>query len=195
MKNSLSILTILCLLPLAAYGVEFHVDHSKGNQVMFIFEMPLEDFEVQTNNIDGYVYWDGDIFPPQEPQLENSKLYFEVQLNSLDAGNGMYNRHMKEDYLETEDYPYASYSAQIMSIEPASDSSYAVHLSGVFSIHGQGKDLDIVGTAVSSGDGLEVKCDFSIKLVDYDIDLPKLMFIKGDEEIDVYLDFYIKRAF
>ena len=178
-----------------AIAAEFHIDRSRKNRVEFVSETPLEDFNVNTSKIDGYVYWESDSFPPQEQQLKSSKIYFEVQLNSLDAGNSMYNRHMKETYLETDKYPYAAYDGRIIDIFSDSDSTYTVHTSGVFSIHGKKQNLDIIGRASMSENGMNIKCGFAVKLSDYEIDLPKLMFIKADEVIKVSLDFYIINAF
>lgn len=183
------------LLVNTATAAEFHIDRSRENRVEFISETPLEDFRVKTSKIDGYVYWESDSFPPKEQQLKSSKIYFEVQLNSLDAGNSMYNRHMKENYLETDKYPYAAYDGRIVEIVLNPDSSFTVRASGVFSIHGKKKNLDIIGVARPSDNGLNIQSSFAVILSDYDIKLPKLMFVKVDEIIKVTLAFYIKSAF
>ncbi len=180
------------LLPLAASGGEYHVDKSEKNRVQFVSDMPLSEFTVKTDDIDGYVYWNGLSMPPGESQLNNSDLYFEVQLNSLDAGNSMYNRHLKEDYLETEKYPYATYKGKITEIDPLTDSSFAVHVEGDFSIHGEAKKLKLTGKVMRVENDLNVDCDFTVKMSDYDIKIPKLMFIKADNNISVNLNFYIR---
>ncbi len=181
-----------CLLPLAANGGEYHVDKSGKNQVQFVSDMPLSAFTVKTNDIDGYVYWDGLSVPPIESQLKTSDLYFEVQLNSLDAGNSMYNRHLKEDYLKTEKYPYATYKGRITEIDPITDSSFTVKIEGDFSIHGEAKMLKLTGEVMRVEDDLNVNCDFTVKMSDYDIKIPKLMFIEADNDIKVSLNFYIR---
>jgi polyisoprenoid-binding protein YceI len=182
-------------LPPGANSGEYHIDKSGSNQVQFISDLPLGEFKVRTENIDGYVYWDGLSVPPNESQLRTSDLYFEVQLNSLDAGNSMYNRHLKEDYLETKKYPYATYKGQITEINAITDSSFAVHVSGGFSIHGKVKTLELTGVIMRVEDALKVNCDFVVKISDYDIDIPKLMFIEADNEIKVSLDFYVQPSF
>ncbi|MFH1701728.1 MAG: YceI family protein [Candidatus Zixiibacteriota bacterium] len=192
MKHSIILLLALYSLFMPADASEYHVDKTNTNLVMFVCEVPLTDFKVKTSQIDGYVYWDGDSMPPPESQSETSDIYFEVQLNSLDAGNSMYNRHLKEDYLETEKYPYAEFKASIKKIEQLTDSTFAAYVEGDFSIHGRKKKIAIVGQTVKLGDLLRVECEFTVKLSDYDIEIPKLMFIEADDDIKVNLDFYIK---
>ena len=38
---------------------EYHVDKERENQVKFISDAPLEDFEGVTDKIDGYIFWEG----------------------------------------------------------------------------------------------------------------------------------------
>lgn len=179
-------------LPLAAISGELHVDKSKDNQVMFVFDTPLADFEVKTEKIDGYIYWEGETLLPNESNLKSSELYLEVQLNSLDAGNSMYNLHLKEDYLETKKYPYASYKAKVIEINQKNDSTYEARLSGDFTIHGTSKKIEITGLIQQIENAFRIKSEFVIKISDHKIKIPKLMFIEADNDIKVLLDFYIK---
>ena len=80
-------LWLISLMPVAAVAAEHHVDQAKENRVMFVSESPLVDIDVEGGQIDGYAYWEGDGFPPENGQLNGSELYFEVPLNSLDGGN------------------------------------------------------------------------------------------------------------
>ena len=194
MRHLWAILIAISLLPLPVGAIEYHIDRSQNNQVVFESRTTFEDFQVRTGKMDGFVAWDGRILPLEEAPPKSSKLYIEVQLNTLDAGNSMYNRHMKEEYLETQKYPYASYEASITKIERGSDSTLLVHTSGLFSIHGVARKLDIIGQAKPVGDGWNVTCAFAVKMSDHDITLPKMMFMSADEVIDVNLDFYIKPA-
>jgi polyisoprenoid-binding protein YceI len=192
MRQAISLLLILFSLSVPAGSAEYHIDKAKNNQVMFISEVPMSEFKVKTSQIDGYVYWAGKEVIPENSQSKTSDIYFEVQLNSLDAGNSMYNRHLKEDYLETKKYPYATFKAGIARIEQLTDSTFAAYVEGDFSIHGKKKKIEIIGQAMRLGEVLRVKCEFSVKLTDYDIEIPKLMFFEADDDIKVSLDFYIK---
>ena len=195
MRYFIYLLIISHIMPPPASSAEYHIDKSQSNQVMFISDLPLGEFSVRTENIDGYVYWDGLSFPPNETHLKSSDIYFEVQLNSLDAGNSMYNSHLKENYLETEKYPYASFKGRIIMITPLTDSSYAINVFGDFSIHGKAKALEITGVVTPDEKAFRVECDFVVKISDYEIEIPKLMFIEADNDIKVNLVFYLQPSF
>lgn len=190
--NSVAIL--IYLLPVVVFSAEYHVDRSAENSVFFVSESPLIDFEVVTDKIDGYVFWSGETFPPDNAQLKTGKIYFEVQLNTLDAGNGRYNRHLKEHYFETDKYPYASYTAIITEVELKTDSTFLVYTTGVFSLHGVSNEMEIVGSIISHDRVLSIKCEFAVKASEYDIELPSLMMMKVNDDINVSLMFNLRIA-
>jgi polyisoprenoid-binding protein YceI len=192
MRHCLIFILILSLLSPAIGAVEYHVDRTRDNQVSFLSRSSLKDFDVRTSKIDGYVYWEGDTFPPEGSQLEESKLYFEVQLNTLDAGNSMYNNHLKEKYLETKKYPYATFEGKPTKFEHNSDSTYTVYIKGIFTIHGVPNEIEIVGMIERAGDGLKIASEFRVMMSDHEISVPKLLFLSADENIDVTLHFYLK---
>ena len=108
---------------------EFHIKKSDKNSVKFISDAPIEDFEGVTNKIDGYLYFENEID-------NNSQLHFEVDLRTLDTGIGLRNRHMRENYLETEQYPKAAYTGKITKAEKLEENQFEVQVSGEMNIHG-----------------------------------------------------------
>jgi len=166
---------------------EYHIDKSKSNMVKFISDAPLEDFEGITDKIDGYIYWE------DENMLAQSQMYFEVDLNSLDTGIGLRNRHMRENYLETNKYPLTHFKGQLTSATQSSNNSYQVTAQGVMFIHGVENEITVEGTMIPVEDGFRIQTEFITTLTDYNIEVPQLMFFKIDEHMRLKLDFYIKR--
>ena len=101
-------------------SAEYQVDHSRENVVKFISHAPMDDFEGVTDKIDGYIYWEGDNL------LNKSDMYFEVDLNSIDTGIGLRNRHMRDNYLETDQYPYTHFKGTLTKAEKVSENEYKV---------------------------------------------------------------------
>ena len=99
-------------ISITSIASEYQVDRSKENHIKFISDAPIEEFEGITNNIDGYINL------PSFEELSESKLYFEVDLETLDTGIGLRNRHMRENYLETEMFKYTFFEGVFSSIEP-----------------------------------------------------------------------------
>jgi polyisoprenoid-binding protein YceI len=167
-------------------ALELNVDKSQKNMVKFISDAPIEDFEGVTNSIDGYIKWEGD-------ELANEgSLYFEVDLRKVDTGIGLRNRHMRENYLHTDKYPFTNYKGKIIKSEKISDNEYKVTVDGKMFIHGVTKPLQVIGTLSPVKDGYRIKTNFQIKLTDYNIEVPQLMFMKISEVMRLNLDFYTK---
>lgn len=166
------------------HAIEYHVDtKNKNNNVKFISNATLEDFEGVTDKIDGY------LATAEGDGLYGAKIYFEVDLNSIDTGIGLRNRHMREDYLHTDDYPFTSFEGIINEVKKIDKTTYDVRVKGKIMIHGESKELWTRGKIKFLKNGINIQSDFSVKLSDHNIKVPKVMFMKINEEIKVVLDF------
>lgn len=180
-------LVIILLIYSSMFAAEFIVDKSKANQVKFISDAPVEDFEGVTDIINGYMYWEGD------DMMNKSLLYFEVDLTTLDTGIGLRNRHMRDNYLETDKFQYSSYEGKFKSIKKISETEFEVELDGTMNIHGITKPLPVKGKMMKTDNGFRIESQFEVKLTDYKIDVPQLMFMKISEVMKLNVDFYMKQ--
>jgi len=175
------------------FAAEYHVDTERENIVKFISDAPIEDFEGVTSDIDGFVLWSGEDLLAVKA-TDSTELYFEVHLETLDTGIGLRNRHMRDNYLETKDYPYATYAGSILRANSTDSNWISIDLTGEFTVHGEPRMMELSVAALPEGDGYRVKSEFEVKLSDHGIDIPKLMFLKIDERMQLELDFYLKKA-
>ena len=179
-------LLLFLFFPVLVFSVELNVDKQSSNQVKFISNAPIEKFEGVTDKIDGYVLWAGDTI------TDSSEFYFEVDLNSLDTGIGLRNRHMRENYLETDNYRFASYFGAISHVEKDSSGSLNITAAGTFKLHGIEKPLELAVLAKKAGGAYIVETHFAVALSDYDIKVPKLMFMKVEENMAVSVKIKLK---
>ncbi len=186
MRLLFTFLLLLTAMPLTAQ-VEYHVDRESANMVKFISDAPVEDFEGVTKNIDGYLSHTSDGI------TDGSKLYFEVDLRTVDTGIGLRNRHMREDYLHTDKYPFAKFTGRIVEAEP-SGGKIKVTLRGHMDIHGVKKAMKISGTVSEKAGALHIATTFDVKLTDHKIEVPSFMFLKIDETMKLVLDFHLKKV-
>lgn len=170
---------------------EYHVALDSENSVRFISRAPLEEFDGVTDRIDGYVLLNQGGLEGSDGG-EDTEFYFEVDLASLDTGIGLRNRHMRDNYLEVEKYPYATFKGRIESVESAQAGRFRVTAQGVMSIHGRERELSFPCNIARSGDGYRTTCSFEILLTDFDIEIPKIMFLKLADEIRIELDFAVE---
>ncbi len=186
MKKNTIIYMWLVLIWINATAGEYHVDKSQANLVKFISDAPMEDFEGVTDKIDGYLFWN------EEDTLATGEIYMEVDLNSVDTGIGLRNRHMRENYLETDRFPITYFKGKIIRMSNEPDGSTRLVADGVMFIHGIEKEKSVEAFLHPEGDGFKIMANFSIALPDYQIEVPQLMFLKINENIALELEFYVK---
>ncbi len=183
---------VLLGLTANSLAVEWQVDLTKPRVAKFISRAPLEEFEGITEDIDGYLYWEDDSL------FKNNEFYFEVNLNTLDTGIGLRNRHMRERYLETDKWPVASYQGKIVEVAKSDSAGltvYEVQTQGTFSVHGVERDVEVAGTVEMLEAGLmRIKAAFQIELPDYNIKIPQVMFFKLNKVIKIRVMFHLKRV-
>ncbi|APF20844.1 YceI family protein [Caldithrix abyssi] len=177
---------IMALSLFSIWATEYNVNPEAQNLVKFISDAPIEDFEGVTSHIDGYIIWEG----PEN--LQNAKFYFEVDLNTLDTGIGLRNRHMRENYLESDRFPKAFFEGTIVKVKKLTENHYQVETEGRFYCHGIKQKRKIMGEVFVNGEQLRIKSAFEVKLSDHQIEIPSIMFFKIDENMQVQVDFTVQ---
>lgn len=185
------ITAILFILSATASGAEYNVDREKANSVVFISDAPFEDFEGTTSHIDGFAFWPGNEFGP-DIDMSRTKIHFEVELATLKTGIGMRDKDMREDYLETDKYPYAVFDGKLTSITTTGENSFRVNASGEFEVHGVKKRREFSADVTFIDDHVKIVGSFGVDLNDHDIEVPSLLFLRINELIEVELEFYLK---
>ena len=135
-----------------------------------------------TDQIDGFIYWEGDSL-----SVEKSQLHFEVDLASFDSGIGKRDRDMRE-VLGTDRWPKAVYKGEITELAAVDSSvtAFRVETRGTLSLHGVEREIGVPGLVVVEGERSRVEAAFSLKLADYDIEAPSLAaFVKVSQRIQL----------
>ncbi len=173
-------------------GQEYHVDVEQENLVRFVSDAPIEDFDGVTQRIDGFL-----VLPQGNlgvTELSASEFYFEVDIASLDTGIGLRNRHMRDNYLETDEFPYATFAGRVVRIDEEPSGRFRALTKGVFAVHGVEREREVECTADRAGRSLRISCAFQVKLSDHNIPIPRLMFLKINEVMELELDFFLAPA-
>ena len=177
------LLALLICLPPAVEGGEWHVDReAEGNEVKYISTVAAFTFSGETDQIDGFIYWEGDSL-----SVENSRLHFEVNLASFDSGIGKRDRDMRE-VLDTDKWPKAVYKGELTELAAVDSTvtAFRVETRGTLSLHGVERAVGVPGLVVVEGERSRVEAAFSLKLADYGIEAPSLAaFVKVSQEIDL----------
>jgi polyisoprenoid-binding protein YceI len=170
---------------------EYDVNLKAKRDARFRSTTDVNEFEGVTDHIDGYVLLP-DSAPPLTEDAKGSQMHFEVELASLDTGIGLRNRHMRDNYLQVEKYPYAIFNGSIAQVESAGGDTLRVTAKGIMEIHGKKKEMSIPCTVNPENSGYRVHGAFTVLLSDFDISIPKIMFLQLDNEIHLQVDFAVE---
>ncbi|PRY90348.1 YceI family protein [Mongoliibacter ruber] len=156
---------------------------TENGSVTFLSKASLNEFEGKSQQLQGLV------------DLNKNLLDFYIDLNTLKTGIGLRDRHMRENYLETQKFPYAEFTGKIAEgPELKSGESRKVTAKGKFKIHGVEREIDVPGTIKRLNDNtLELEAEFKVLLGDYKIDIPKVMFYELSEEQTVTIKTQLKK--
>ena len=97
--------------------------------------------------------------------------------------------HFNEKYMESEKYPKSTFQGKIVGFNAAEEGLQQVRAVGKLSIHGVTKDVDAIGTIEKSGSLLKMKSKFMVKLLDYNINVPQIIWKNIAQQVEVTIDF------
>lgn len=120
------------------------------------------------------------------------EIAFSVPISEFQFEKSLMQEHFNEKYMESDKYPRAMFQGRLEGFEPSSPSDQKVRAVGKLTIHGVTRDVDINGTVQKNGTALAMKSKFIVKLADYNITIPQLLFQNIAEQVEVSVDFVYK---
>lgn len=97
--------------------------------------------------------------------------------------------HFNEKYMESEKFPKSSFQGKISGFNISSTGKQEVKATGKLTIHGVTKTVEVPGTVEVNGNRLTVKSKFLVKLVDYNIKVPQIVWQNIAQQVEVTIDF------
>ena len=97
--------------------------------------------------------------------------------------------HFNEKYMESEKYPRASFQGKITGFDPSSNSLQHVKAVGKLTIHGVTKEIDVPGTLHIEGNTVSLRSKFTIRLEDYKIKVPQIVWQNIAQHVEVTVHF------
>jgi polyisoprenoid-binding protein YceI len=155
---------------------------TESGNVNFLSKASLSEFNGVSDKLNGLI------------DLSGNVLDFYVDLNTLDTGIGLRDKHMRDNYLETEKYPFAEFTGKFNAIPGLTiGSKIPVTANGKFKIHGVEQQIQVKGTLSKNAKGeLELEAGFEVLLSDYKIPVPKLVFYELAENQTVTIKATLK---
>lgn len=174
--------TTLLILAGLGLGVSVHAQKysSEKGHISFFSDAAIEDIEA-VNNMVGSLFNAG-----------SGDLVYIVKIKDFKFAKSLMREHFNEKYMEIEKFPKSTFQGKLVGFKAGSPGEQKVKAVGKLSIHGVTKDVEIPGTLEFTGGKAVMKSKFMVKLVDYSITVPQLVWQNIAEEIEVRVEFTYK---
>lgn len=163
---SLSLILVFC------FSVLSQRYRASESMIRFFSDAPLEDIEAISEKASSII------------DLESGQIVIAIPIRSFDFEKELMEEHFNENYLESDKYPRATFRGKITNWNGQKGKNPA-SAEGELEIHGVKQPVNLKGSILYEGDRLEISTIFTIKLEDYDVDIPKAVFYKIAEEVEV----------
>ena len=171
MKIHLAVL-LICL----AFSTNAQNYSVAKSQITFFSHATLED--IKADNTKASSVFDA----------STGNIAFIIPVNEFQFKKSLMQEHFNEKYMETEKYPKSTFQGNISGYDPSA-ATQNVKAQGKLTIHGVTRDVEIPGTIEKQGDNLVMKSVFIVRLEDYKVQIPKLMWQNIAEQVEVTINF------
>lgn len=165
----------LCILFISA-GTYAQKYLARSGNVHFYSEAPVENIEA--NNADGKSIFD----------TQTGEIAFSIPIKSFEFEKSLMQEHFNENYMDSEKYPNATFKGNVLNFKRISGDQ-KLKAEGSMTIHGVTKQLSVEGMGNWDDDSFALKASFPVKLEDYKIKIPKIVFYNIAEIVDVTIEF------
>lgn len=162
------------VLPIECFAQKYKSDSS---YVHFFSDAPMEDIEATNEN--GQSAFD----------LETGEIVFSIPIASFEFEKSLMQAHFNENYLESDKYPKATFVGHISGYSKNTNLKQKAYAKGLLTMHGVEKEIEVAGELVLQESGASMHAKFPIKLSDYQVKIPKVVFYNIAEAVDVTINF------
>ena len=171
-----AVMTIV--LVIAVYGFSFPQSFkSSSSEVSFFSSAPLEDITAKNSKASSLF------------NAETGEVAFVVPIRGFQFRKSLMQEHFNENYLESDKYPEATFEGRLSGYDLDRSGTQQAVAVGKMTIHGVTRQVKIEGVLNSSSGGLTMQAKFPIRVADYDIDIPTVVFYNIAEVVEVNVRF------
>jgi polyisoprenoid-binding protein YceI len=165
---------------LGGFSVSAQKFSLEKSTIMFFSDAAIEDIKADNQKASA-------IF-----NSENGEIVFSIPIQEFQFDKALMKEHFNEKYMESDKFPKATFQGKISDFDRTKTESQNANAIGKLTIHGVTNDVQIPGTIEKQGDKYVMKSKFIVKLVDYKITIPQLLWQNIAEQVEVTSDFAFK---
>lgn len=117
---------------------------------------------------------------------------FSIPIKDFEFEKSLMKEHFNEKYMETEKFPKGTFQGKITEFQSTAAGEQPAKASGKLTLHGVTHEIEATGTIEFVKGKVIIKSKFKVKLVDYNITIPQLLWQNIAEEIEVRTEFTYK---
>ena len=115
-----------------------------------------------------------------------NEIAIKVTVKGFDFDKELMQEHFNEKYMESDKYPYATFTGKIMdTLNYKKDGVHKVSVVGKLTMHGVEKERTIQGTITIKGGEVMLDSKFTVALKDHKIEIPTLVAQNIAETVEV----------
>lgn len=168
--------TIFALLFSVSFGTYAQKYKSVESKVRFFSEATLEN--IAADNTDGSSVFDE----------STGDIVFSIPIKSFEFQKSLMQEHFNENYMESDKYPKSIFKGKVIGFEKKGGLQN-VSAEGELTIHGVTKEVKIDGTMNLKDNQIKLNSVFIVKLEDYNVKIPQVLWQNIAEEVEVTLNF------
>ena len=156
---------------------------TRSGNIDFFSSTPIEDIKAINNQVSCVL------------DRKNGQFAFQVPIKAFTFKNALMQEHFNESYLESDLYPKAVFKGKVLgwdNIELSKD-SLEVFIEGDLTMHGETNQIKQSGAMWLSSGSIRGECVFNVKLVDYNVKVPKIVRENIAEIIKVNVSVELKK--
>ncbi len=149
-----------------------------ATKVRFFSEAPLENIEAINESAASII------------NTETGEIAVVIPIKMFEFEKALMQEHFNENYMESDTYKNASFKGKFDEMPDLSKTGvYDVSATGAFTIHGVERSRTLKGKLSVKKNEITLESVFPVKLEDHDIEIPKMVFEKIAEVVEVTCTF------
>lgn len=149
-------------------------------QISFFSDAAVEDIEAVNSSIASLYY------------PSSGDMAFVLKIKDFVFDKALMQEHFNEKYMESEKFPKSTFQGKVSGFNIEENGEQIVRAAGKLMIHGVTKDIDVEGTLKKEDGKLQLKSAFIVKLEDYKVQIPTLLWQNIAEQVEVRIDILYK---
>lgn len=155
---------------------------SVSGEAGFFSSAPLEDIKAQNKTATGLF------------DSETGSVAFVVPIKGFRFRKSLMQEHFNENFMESDKYPQGTFEGKISGYDLNTSGEQDAVAEGKMTIHGVTQNVRIPGKFRNENNRITMEAVFPVKLEDYDISIPRVLFMNIAEEVEVTVRFIFEKT-